>query len=45
MDASTASVAKRDRGPSWLLRLRSWIRYGTSLRAKLVTLVLAIAGG
>ncbi len=42
MHASTASVAKRDRGPSWWPRLRSWIRYGTSLRAKLVTLVLVI---
>jgi diguanylate cyclase (GGDEF)-like protein len=31
------------RSPSWWLRLRSWIRYGTSLRAKLVVLVLAIA--
>jgi GGDEF domain-containing protein len=30
------------RGPSWLLRTRSWIRYGTSLRAKLVLLVLTI---
>lgn len=34
--------ASDTRGPSWLLRLRSWIRYGTSLRAKLVVLVLVI---
>jgi len=29
--------------PHWLVRLRSWIRYGTSLQAKLVVLVLVIA--
>jgi len=41
MNAGDAE-ATRDRGPSWLLRLRSWIRYGTSLRTRLVVLVLAI---
>jgi len=42
MDASNAEATRPDRGPSWLLRLRSWFRYGTSLRAKLMALVLVI---
>jgi diguanylate cyclase (GGDEF)-like protein len=41
MDATSAEE-KGDRGPTCLMRARSWIRYGTSLRAKLVLLVLAI---
>jgi GGDEF domain-containing protein len=40
MESRDADVSGR--GPSWLLRLRSWIRYGTSLRLKLVVLVLVI---
>jgi len=43
MDASSAKTVRRGRGPSWLLRVRSWFRYGTSLRAKLLVLVLTIA--
>ena len=39
---STATSAAGARGPSPFLRFRSWIRYGTSLRAKLVFLVLVI---
>ncbi|MBU0596381.1 diguanylate cyclase [Candidatus Bipolaricaulota bacterium] len=42
MDSTTAP-SQRNRRPHWLIRLRSWIRYGTSLRQKLVVLVLAIA--
>jgi len=42
MDASNAEATRPDRGPSWLLRLRSWFRYGTSLRVKLMALVLVI---
>ena len=43
MDSRTAATPRRGRLPHWLVRLRSWIRYGTSLRAKLVVLVLVIA--
>jgi diguanylate cyclase (GGDEF)-like protein len=32
-----------DRRPGWPIRLRSWVRYGTGLRAKLIVLVLVIA--
>ena len=39
MDTTSAS-ATDTHSHSWFLRLRSWIRYGTSLRAKLVFLVL-----
>jgi len=39
---TTQSSAAEVRTASWLLRLRSWMRYGTSLRAKLVILVIAI---
>ena len=42
MDARPEETARTNRGPSWPMRVRSWIRYGTSLRAKLVLLVLAI---
>jgi len=40
---STEARPRRARWPHWLLRFRSWIRYGTSLRLKLIVLVLAIA--
>ncbi|MFC2099877.1 diguanylate cyclase [Candidatus Bipolaricaulota bacterium] len=40
---STNAPSRRSRWPQWLIRLRSWIRYGTSLRLKVVVLVLAIA--
>lgn len=40
MDASKAETVKH--GPSWPLRFRSWFRYGTSLRAKLLVLVLTM---
>ena len=32
-----------DRRPGWPIRLRSWARYGTGLRAKMIVLVLLIA--
>ena len=40
---SIESQPRRSRWPRGLLRLRSWIRYGISLRLKLVVLVLTIA--
>ena len=43
METKDAAVRKRDRLPQAFLRVRSWIRYGLSLRAKLVVLVLVIA--
>ncbi len=43
METNDAAVRKRIRWPLVFLRVRSWIRYGLSLRAKLVVLVLAIA--
>ena len=43
MEKKDAAVRKRDRWPRALLRVRSWIRYGLGLRAKLVVLVLVIA--
>ena len=43
METKDAAVEARDRRPQALRRLRSWIRYGIGLRAKLVVLVLAIA--
>jgi len=42
MDSTDGIVSGPDRGPSRLRRVRSWIRYGTSLRAKLLVVVLAI---
>jgi diguanylate cyclase (GGDEF)-like protein len=43
METKDAAVEGRDRRPQILRRLRSWIRYGIGLRAKLVVFVLAIA--
>ncbi len=43
METKEAAVQKRIRWPKLLLRFRSWIRYGVSLRTKLVVLVLVIA--
>ncbi len=43
METKGAAVRKRDRWPQAFLRVRSWIRYGVGLRAKLVVLVLVIA--
>jgi diguanylate cyclase (GGDEF)-like protein len=43
MEKKDAAVRKRDRWPQAFLRVRSWIRYGLGLRAKLVVLVLVIA--
>ena len=42
MDSSSGIKQHRDQRPSLFMRLRSRIRYGTSLRGKLVILVLAI---
>jgi diguanylate cyclase (GGDEF)-like protein len=39
----TKEAAVRNRWPQAFLRVRSWIRYGLGLRAKLVVLVLVIA--
>ncbi len=43
METQDAAARKRDRSPRMFLRVRSWIRYGLSLRVKLVVLVLVIA--
>jgi diguanylate cyclase (GGDEF)-like protein len=43
METKGAAVRSRDRWLQALLRVRSWIRYGLGLRAKLVVLVLVIA--
>ncbi|MBU1048693.1 diguanylate cyclase [Candidatus Bipolaricaulota bacterium] len=43
MDASSEIKQQSDRRPSPFMRLRSALRYGTSLRGKLIVLVLAIA--
>ncbi len=43
METKDAAVRKRVRWPQAFLRIRSWIRYGLGLRAKLVVLVLVIA--
>ena len=43
METKDAAVRDRDRRPQAFLRIRSWIRYGLGLRAKLVVLVLMIA--
>ncbi len=43
METKDAAVRKRDRWPRVVLRVRSWLRYGWGLRAKLVVLVLVIA--
>ena len=42
MDARNGIEGRGERPPGLILRLRSGIRYGTSLRSKLVVLVLAI---
>jgi len=42
MESTDVNASGPDRGRSGWLRFRSWIRYGTSLRAKLVVFVLAI---
>ena len=42
MDSSRGIKQQRDQRPSLFMRLRSGLRYGTSLRGKLVVLVLAI---
>ena len=42
MDSSSEIKQQRDQRPSLFMRLRSALRYGTSLRGKLVVLVLAI---
>ena len=39
MDSRSTAAQKRSRFLHWLVRLRSWIRYGTSMRGKLLTLV------
>lgn len=43
MDSRSIATRKHSRLLYWLVRLRSWIRYGTSMRGKLVVLVLVIA--
>ena len=43
METKDAAGRKRTRWPQAFLRVRSWIRYGLGLRAKLVVLVLVIA--
>ena len=43
MDLINTATRQRGRLPHWLVRLRSWIRYGTSLQVKLVVLVMVIA--
>jgi len=43
METKDAAVRTRDRWVQAFLRVRSWIRYGLGLRAKLVVLVLVIA--
>ncbi|MCK5246259.1 diguanylate cyclase [Candidatus Bipolaricaulota bacterium] len=42
MDASSEIKQQRDQRPSLFMRLRSALRYGTSLRGKLIVLVLAV---
>ncbi len=43
IDSTNTATKQRGRLPHWLVRLRSWIRYGTSLQVKLVVLVMIIA--
>ena len=43
MDSSSEIKQQRDQRPSLFMRLRSSLRYGTTLRGKLVVLVLAVA--
>jgi len=43
MDSSSEIKQQRDQLPSLFMRLRSALRYGTTLRGKLVVLVLAVA--
>ena len=42
MDSSSGIKQQRDQRPGLFMRLRSGIRYGTSLRGKLLVLVLAV---
>ena len=43
MDSTNTATRQRGWLPHWFVRLRSWIRYGTSLQVKLVVLVMVIA--
>ena len=43
MDSRSIATRRHSRLLYWLVHLRSWIRYGTSMRGKLVVLVLVIA--
>jgi len=43
MDSRSIAARKHSRLLHWLVRMRSWIRYGTSMRGKLLALVLVIA--
>ncbi|MBE0636285.1 diguanylate cyclase, partial [Candidatus Bipolaricaulota bacterium] len=43
MDSSSEIKQQRDQRPSLFMRLRSSLRYGTTLRGKLIVLVLAVA--
>jgi len=43
MESSSPTPQRHRPHPAWHVRLRSWIRYGTSVRAKLITLVLVVA--
>lgn len=43
MDSSSEIKQRRDQRPNLVMRLRSTLRYGTTLRGKLVVLVLAVA--
>ena len=43
MDSSSEIKQQRDQRPNLFMRLRSALRYGTTLRGKLVVLVLAVA--
>ena len=43
MKSINTATRKRGRLPHWLVRLRSWIQYGTSLQVKLVVLVMLLA--
>ena len=43
MDSSSEIKQQRDQRPNLFVRLRSALRYGTTLRGKLVVLVLAVA--
>jgi len=43
MDLIDTDTSQRGRSPHWLVRLRSWIQYGTSLQVKLLVLVMVVA--